>query len=856
MESVDTELGQLNLCDQLRSNSSFMKLMATLFHYGNQPMGAAQLVIAVRALELLPLRGETPKSTIQGIISTSRKMARDLQKPDPFAIHKDASGRGAKYAIAEDVLNGATVPPMKEIPDEPIILKSVQHPAGFNSLKRQKKPQRLGKFKKKRNAYGESDDDDNDEIDIDAEDDDYYGLTSRRSNKAPIHEEDTIFNYSLLFSPPPNDDSYIDPIDFVKYPVASYFAIVQQKGYAYPRFRSQERVKIPKVKCEDKYRVTDVLDRAAKQVVGRMFILADGHGGPGCAEYFVKHTPMALQDLCNQFHPDQFDDPAVQQQFEKQAKQLVETLDQHYLEIKREQLGRVPSSAPPTPPAKPTATTPPASSPTTAESPEQNTSDSLDDSHLDNDGCTLIINLFFGRWLVNINVGDSRSILISAPEPDRLPAPATAFPSSSSAATPNTPTNGSGTNGNGMDTLVGGVDKNYLMDVAFASQDHKPYLEHLAREILENGGEFIDSVQNRVIKVELSSLKEDGNRQAKRYALKNARIRPSSQYLVQQHLIQQQQQREAAAATAASNGYLSQSAVRSTATDPPQPLHDTPASSHAPSSTPASASSSPPPPPLRPMSFTRRSHLPSLNVARSCGDLDFKMNGQKHIISCEPDVTFMPIADDLPTAANDAQLADLSTVTAAATSTAHKSRRRHFLLMSTDGTFDYMYEETPDRQNRAIAKMLGPMIEDGEKLAKYLMEQEANVQTIAHQPGSPMDVDRPSDDKPTPNKETDDGQSPSKTPSSPAVSPTTTDPATDTGNDDGANNENAQDPIPDPPKPRLVRPLSDQENKVREAKEKTLSYAARYFADREANNGFFSSTLQDYDDCTIILVEI
>ena len=54
--SVDTDLAQLNLADSLRANSSFMKVMATLFHYGNQAMNAAQLVIAVRALNLLPLR--------------------------------------------------------------------------------------------------------------------------------------------------------------------------------------------------------------------------------------------------------------------------------------------------------------------------------------------------------------------------------------------------------------------------------------------------------------------------------------------------------------------------------------------------------------------------------------------------------------------------------------------------------------------------------------------------------------------------------------------------------------------------------------------------------------------------------
>lgn len=53
---VDTELTQLNIPEDLRTNSSFMKVMATLFHYGNQSMNATQLVVAIRALNLLPLR--------------------------------------------------------------------------------------------------------------------------------------------------------------------------------------------------------------------------------------------------------------------------------------------------------------------------------------------------------------------------------------------------------------------------------------------------------------------------------------------------------------------------------------------------------------------------------------------------------------------------------------------------------------------------------------------------------------------------------------------------------------------------------------------------------------------------------
>lgn len=94
-------------------------------------------------------RGETPKSTIQGIISTSRKIARDLNKPDPFRIAKEGTGRQAKYAISDDVLNGSEPPPVQEIPDEPILLKPVEYASRHASIshaihggKRQRKTSR------------------------------------------------------------------------------------------------------------------------------------------------------------------------------------------------------------------------------------------------------------------------------------------------------------------------------------------------------------------------------------------------------------------------------------------------------------------------------------------------------------------------------------------------------------------------------------------------------------------------------------------------------------------------------------------------------------------------------------------
>ncbi|KAI8994553.1 phosphatase 2C-like domain-containing protein [Pilobolus umbonatus] len=836
MENIDTELAQLNICEPLRANSSFMKVIAALFHYGNQSMNAAQLVIAVRTLNLLPLRGETPKSTIQGIISTSRKLARDLKIADPFRIDKDGAGRQAKYAIADDIVGGVTIPEKIDIPDEPIILRPVQ-PHKYSSYtisKRQRKAtnfyspstklrtsgkrSRHSKSSKKKTIYADTGSD----IEVASDEDyDFNSLNSEEDgNHVEIPEEDTINHYSLLYAPPTSDMDYIDCINFTDYPIASHFAIAQQKGYSYPRFRSHEKIKIPKVNCEDKFRVTDIMNEDT--VTGRLFILADGHGGPGCSEYFVRKTPKAVQDLCAKYKSESLETVAVQKEFEREIKGLVQALDEEYLAMKRVELKR------------------------------SNNQDEMDiePEHVDNDGCTLILNIFFGDWLINVNVGDSRTVLISAPEPSAA--------SQTSIENANT----------------AGIDNDYKMDVVFASQDHKPYLEHLAKEILENGGEFVDSVQNRVIKVELDKLREDGNRHAKRVALKNARIRPKG-YQAGLDM--------STGDTTSLGGWATQSAVRTTA------------------NTDTTANTSCSAKPLR----IREDRIPSLNVARSCGDLDFKMDPLRKIISCEPDVTFIRISDQ--------PYVDRTLLL----NGPHKEKRRHFLFMSTDGTFDYMYEETAERQNRAIAKAIGPMIEDGEKIGKYLLEEEERSKGLTIEHGTKdstaeegidkMDVDTqpepiksehiPSEDvqmhdvdsektssKDTEMKEGDivdkaeegtvndikevtvnDSKEVTVNDSKEEKVDNTKENAVDITKENGVDitkedtvNKTKEDPKKEdlPHIPLLHRELTEEEASARKIKERTLVMSARYFTNREGAHGFFASTLQDYDDCTIILVEI
>jgi hypothetical protein len=212
--------------------------------------------------------------------------------------------------------------------------------------------------------------------------------------------------------------------------------------------------------------------------------------------------------------------------------------------------------------------------------------------------------------------------------------------------------------------------------------------------------------------------------------------------------------------------------------------------------------------------------------------------------------------------------------------------------MSTDGTFDYMYEETPERQNRAIAKMLGPLIEDGEKIGKYLLDEEERSQTIQHQEPSAdvsttkneMDIDtalelpqqtqqldiNKEDDLSQQTSNVDESKVQDTQPEAPTTSATADPDSTtelqqqngdakmDDANEPTATADGSLDNAQEeqPRKPLLCRTLDDKETKVRDTKEKTLISAARFFANREGTHGFFSATLQDYDDCTILLVEI
>lgn len=624
----------------------------------------------------------------------------------------------------------------------------------------------------------------------------------------------------MLYAPPTDDLNYIQTANVERYPAASHFAVAQQTGYSYPRFRSHDKIKIPKDCCEDRFAVCDIklLDEKTQElsISGRVFVLADGHGGPGCSEYFIRHVPVSVQSICAKYTAEQVSELEIQTKLEVEFKDMVAELDEAYLSIKREEFKKQAElmeedKAKKLEPA------------TTGDADAMETDDANDNpgTKVNNDGCTLIINLLVGEWLVNINVGDSRTILMSAPEYTK-------------------------TNVNGFDYSNSPViDQNYKMDVVFASQDHKPYLEHLAREIMDMGGEFVDSVQNRVIRVDLDKTKDDGNRHAKRLALKHARIRPRDY-------------------------------------QPPAGHEYWKANSSSPNS-PFTINGNGQQVKVR----IRDDKIPSLNVARSCGDLDFKMDPKRKIISCEPDVTFVRVLDH-----SHRQQVALSHGGNTPVNTDSKSKpRRYFLFMSSDGCFDHMHEELPEKQNRIVAKGVGHFIEEGEKFGEAYWSREEDEILDAMEKQA-RDAAAAAIEPPTTSSTTVGHNGSAVEPAADitishenTIDHTTTAMETTTATDDGATTtidvsatidhttsaagtpmQTDTPPIvdgvdrpsaPQPPRPLLVVPeLPREEIKRRRIKERILSNTVRYFTNREGDLAVFSSTLQDYDDCTIILVEI
>lgn len=114
----------------------------------------------------------------------------------------------------------------------------------------------------------------------------------------------------------------------------------------------------------------------------KLFIIADGHGGHEASRYFIARAKYLFAQLLDSCEWD-FDQTAQQLEFKDKVVEMFHLMDQEYCQRKIEhyrvwtQSGKDTSS-----PLKPM-----------------------------DDGCTFVANIFIKDWMINCNVGDSRTVV-------------------------------------------------------------------------------------------------------------------------------------------------------------------------------------------------------------------------------------------------------------------------------------------------------------------------------------------------------------------------------------------------------------------------------------------------------------
>ncbi|KAF9340150.1 Protein phosphatase 1L [Linnemannia elongata] len=514
-------VSSFNLFPQQLKQPLFVAIARVLVVYGNAWQSAPELVDGIRLYGLVTLRGNTPKSTVQGAISTALSLSHTLKTFEP--IEKRRAQGTTYYRMAPKALDPALAQKVLDsdaTESDSISTTTRKRQSGSSSLARSvmtrpkarvkapttntKRKQKLSsdtsiKSKKRKPisgwasdtlSSGSSDDDSMVSADTDRQ---TNGRTRRKSTtdtrkgssssntsrpKPPARKDsipnglkklpkgyvyDTEINQSALMNLSVNpsqtgeymqhlkgknalENDYPDRrgefrVDLTQEP--STFAHEQQTGYTYPRLRNSRRERLPKADCEDGYAITDLKHKGA--FLGRMFCLTDGHGGRACSSFVIATIPGAMQVIFEKYRPQDLSLPNVQELLRSQISEAVRLIDKEYLEYKKQQYLLYKEKK---------ITQDPGS-----------------------DGTTLIVNIFIDKWIICLNLGDSRSLLSSRDGLGRW-------------------------------------------NVEFHSEDHTPALERLALTIYANGGEFVTH-DDKVIRFDPNLRNDKKHRQS----LKEARIR-------------------------------------------------------------------------------------------------------------------------------------------------------------------------------------------------------------------------------------------------------------------------------------------------------------------------------------------
>ncbi|GJJ76631.1 hypothetical protein EMPS_08990 [Entomortierella parvispora] len=474
------DLEDFNLMPEQMKNPLFVAISRILIVYGNAWQSANDLVDGIRHFNLANLGGRTPKGTVQGAISTGLALASALGTFEP--IEKQRMNGTTYYRMAAQAME----PPSSGSDAEKAKARIKAKPVPTNA-RRKPKQQSSGdgaKSKKRRPVTAwNSDTMSSDSSDDDDNDSPKSSSSSKRvrtgTPSKPLRQEpvvpnglrklpkgyvyDTEIHQSSLMNlsiNPTQTGEYMEHLRGINamendYPdrrgdfsvdlneEPSMFAVEQQTGYTYPRLRTSSRERLQKADCEDGFAVSDL--RHDGGFLGRLFCITDGHGGQGCSAFVIATVPTVMQVILGKYRPADLSLPHIQELVKTQITDAIRLIDKEYLDYKKQQYLQYKAKKLQHDPGS--------------------------------DGTTLIVNIFIDKWIICINVGDSRSILSSR-------------------------------------------DQSGRWNVNFHSEDHTPSLERLAQTIYANGGEFVTH-DDKLIKFD-PTLKNDKKH---RQSLKEARIR-------------------------------------------------------------------------------------------------------------------------------------------------------------------------------------------------------------------------------------------------------------------------------------------------------------------------------------------
>lgn len=174
-----------------------------------------------------------------------------------------------------------------------------------------------------------------------------------------------------------------------------YWSVATQKGYKYANtFLREQKLDIHAHMEDQHFPAVDQSPNFQHVITGepfQVYMLADGHGGHKCAQYAVSMIPSRLVDLINSkdWNPAS---PSDRQVLRSAIQEIFLEADQIYCDSKLEefrkwlrQMSEMNLS--------------PYSAAAKAYKPAD-------------DGCTLVVNVFYRNYLINCNVGDSRTLLL------------------------------------------------------------------------------------------------------------------------------------------------------------------------------------------------------------------------------------------------------------------------------------------------------------------------------------------------------------------------------------------------------------------------------------------------------------